>query len=668
MSNIRVEIQPGNGRLVVVKQPPPISVDGQRRTTIKVHVHAVAGRHGPVTARILTPSGLVMGKTVMVQVHVRPTDTWAFWVIGVAAGLVFLVGLWRTIRRGRVPASAAGAGGGPAVSEQSLVRSGAVMARGTLVSRILGVIRASMLTALLGVSGALAYDAFSTANTVPTTIYNLVAGGLLNAVLVPQIVRATKHDDGGEDYLNRLLTLAVLGLVLITGVVVALSPLVPVIFASSHWDSHAVALCVAFAFWCMPQVFFYGLYTMLGQILNARGNFGPYMWAPVANNVVAIAGITFLLFTVGGAGHHPRPPAEWTTGQIAVLGGTATLGVAVQALVLIWPLHRLGFRYRPRFGWRGVGLRSAGRVATWVFFAALAGQLGFIVTSRVVTSAVAEGGPGKGAYDNAFLLFMLPHSLITVSLVTALFTRMSTAAAAGQTSEVRHDVSLGLRLTGVATVLSTAAVLVLGPDIASTLFAGNTLRDTDAIAYTTMAMILGVVPFSAQYLLQRAFYAYEDARTPFLIQLPVIATGVTVLAHRAAGPVPPVDRRRRRRRALDRLRPGRSAVVPGPAAADPRRRRPRRPADLRPAGHRGRHRGGAGAGHQPGAARRARRGQARRPARAGLRRAAMVLTYGFACHRMRVTELDDLIEPVRPAVPRSSTGPTGLARPVSPKG
>ncbi len=412
------------------------------------------------------------------------------------------------------------------MSEQSLVRSGAVMATGTLVSRILGVIRASMLTALLGVSGALAYDAFSTANTVPTTIYNLVAGGLLNAVLVPQIVRATKHDDGGEDYLNRLLTLAILGLVVITAVVVALSPLVPVIFASSHWDSHAVALCVAFAFWCMPQVFFYGLYTMLGQILNARGNFGPYMWAPVANNIVAIAGITFLLFTIGGAGHHPRPPAEWTMGQIAVLGGTATLGVAVQALVLIWPLHRLGFRYRPRFGWRGVGLRSAGRVATWVFFAALAGQLGFIVTSRVVTSAVAEGGPGKGAYDNAFLLFMLPHSLITVSLVTALFTRMSRSAAAGQTGAVRHDVSLGLRLTGVATVLSTAGVLVLGPDIASTLFAGNTLRDTDAIAYTTMAMMLGVVPFSAQYLLQRAFYAYEDARTPFLIQLPVIATGV----------------------------------------------------------------------------------------------------------------------------------------------
>jgi putative peptidoglycan lipid II flippase len=105
---------------------------------------------------------------------------------------------------------------------------------------------------------------------------------------------------------------------------------------------------------------------------------------------------------------------------------------------------------------------------------------------------------------------------------------MSRAAAAGNAGEVRRDVSLGLRLTGVATVLATGAVLVLGPDMASTLFAGNTLTDTDAIAYTTMAMILGVVPFSAQYLLQRAFYAYEDARTPFLIQIPVVATAALV--------------------------------------------------------------------------------------------------------------------------------------------
>jgi putative peptidoglycan lipid II flippase len=308
-------------------------------------------------------------------------------------------------------------------------------------------------------------------------------------------------------------------------------------------------------------------------------------------------------------------------------------------------LHQLGFRYRPRFGWRGVGLRSAGRVATWTFFAALAGQLGFIVTSRVVTSAVAQGGPGKGAYDNAFLLFMLPHSLITVSLVTALFTRMSRAAAAGATNEVRRDVSLGLRLTGVATVLATGAVLVLGPDIASTLFAGNTLRDTDAIAYTTMAMILGVVPFSAQYLLQRAFYAYEDARTPFLIQLPVIVTGVAgslialhTLSPRwivvgvgvglsvgyALGALLSVLILRRRIGGVEGravLRTYTRLILAAVIAAVPALLITR-----------GLHHA-LGEGKLVGLL---------ALTAGGL---AMLLTYGFACHRMRVSELDELISP-----------------------
>jgi hypothetical protein len=101
VKGVRVVVQPGNGRLVVVKQAPPITVEADRRTTIKVHVHAVAGGMVPVTARILTPDGLQMGKTVTVQVHVRPTDTWAFWVLGVAAGLTFVIGLVRTLRRGR---------------------------------------------------------------------------------------------------------------------------------------------------------------------------------------------------------------------------------------------------------------------------------------------------------------------------------------------------------------------------------------------------------------------------------------------------------------------------------------------------------------------------------------------------------------------------------------
>ncbi len=421
----------------------------------------------------------------------------------------------------------------------SLMRSSALMAAGTLVSRLLGFVRAIMLTGLLGVSGALAYDTFATANTVPNQVYNLIAGGLLTAVLVPQITQAAKHEDGGQAFLDRLLTVALVVLGVVTLLVVALSPLVPDLLGSDDWDARTRALAVAFAFWCLPQVFFYGLYTVLGQVLNARGHFGAYMWAPVLNNVVALAGIGAMYLWIGGFDRltNPHPPSTWTAGQITLLAGTATLGVVLQALVLAYPLRRIGFRYRPRLGWRGVGLGGAGRVAGWTFAAALVGQLAFVVTTRAVNDAGARGGPGQAAYGNAYLLFVLPHSLITVSLVTALFTRMSRSAVDGDARAVRRDLSLGLRLTAVAMVLATAGLLALGPDLTSTLFVGTSVPEARAIGHATMAMSLGLVAFSAQYLFQRAFYAYSEARTPFLVQLPVAA--VIALSSLLAGRLDP---------------------------------------------------------------------------------------------------------------------------------
>ena len=134
------------------------------------------------------------------------------------------------------------------MSDQALLRSSAVMAAGTFVSRLLGFVRAILLAGLLGVSGALAFDTFATANTVPNNVYNLIAGGLLNAVLVPQIARAAQHDDGGQAFLDRLLTIALVALAAVTVLVVALAPLVPVVFGTDKWDAQTTALAVAFAF------------------------------------------------------------------------------------------------------------------------------------------------------------------------------------------------------------------------------------------------------------------------------------------------------------------------------------------------------------------------------------------------------------------------------------
>ncbi|GAA1997948.1 murein biosynthesis integral membrane protein MurJ [Brevibacterium samyangense] len=411
----------------------------------------------------------------------------------------------------------------------SLAKSSAVMTAGTLVSRILGFAKTMLLATAIGVTVGGAADAFDIANKVPNNLYMLLAGGVLNAVLVPQIVRATKQPDGGREFTNRLLTLAMGLMLLVTVIATACAPFLVRLYSSAGWSEDQRALAVAFAFWCLPQIFFYGLYTLFGQVLNAQSSFGPYMWAPVLNNVVAIAGLVvfIVLFGPGEAGQHAV--GTWDATKIAVMAGSSTLGVVLQALVLLVPLWRSGFRYRPVFGVRGVGLGTAGRVATWTFGAVLIGQLGYIVTSQVASTVSDQGVPSNFAYSISFLIFMLPHSLVAVSLATALFTSLSTQAAHGDLDSVRASTSLGLRTVGMCTVFATVAFMALdGPT--AMLIGGGSLEQAEVISNVITLMVLGLVPFSANYLLQRVFYAFEDARTPFWIQLPqVVLTALGVL-------------------------------------------------------------------------------------------------------------------------------------------
>ncbi len=404
----------------------------------------------------------------------------------------------------------------------SLLRSSALMATGTAVSRIMGFGRSLVLIAALGLV-TFAGNMFDTANKIPNILYMLLAGGVLNAVLVPQIVRATKNGDGGQTYVNRLVTLSVAALAVVTVLLTAMSPWLVTIYAASV-DPGWRAVGIGFAYWCIPQVFFYGLYTVLGQVLNAKGHFGAYMWSPALNNVVSIVGLVVFMVVYGTQRNGDL--ASWTPAKIAMVGAWATAGVAAQAVVLFWPLWHSGFRWRPVWGFRGVGLRSAGTVAGWTFAAVLVGQVGLLVTTNVANRAsqLAHGTPaaldtpGGFAYTNALLLFMLPHSLVAVSLVTALFTRMSAAAGRDEWPAVRADLSLGLRTVGVFSVLATVGLLVLAQPVALAMV-GSPLT-ANALGRVIAAMAIGLTGFSATYLIQRVFYAYEDAKTPFLVTLP----------------------------------------------------------------------------------------------------------------------------------------------------
>ncbi|HZX98335.1 MAG TPA: murein biosynthesis integral membrane protein MurJ [Dermatophilaceae bacterium] len=419
----------------------------------------------------------------------------------------------------------------PDSAEASLARSTAGMASGVIASRVLGVVRASMQLAVVG--AGLSGDAWDVANTLPNIVYLLLAGGVINAVLVPQITRAASHADGGRDFVDRLLTISITGLAVITVVFTVGAGLLVRLY-SSGWNADVRSLSTAFALICMPQIFFYGLYTLLGNVLNARNHFAAYMWAPVLANIVAIGGMAYFLL------EFPRQavPDSWSSPMIWVLAGSATLGIVAQALVLVVPLWRSGFRYTPRWGFRGVGLGTASRVALWTFAALGVSSAGFVITSKVATFAGQAGAsanvdvPGKISYTSAFLIFMLPHSLVTVTLVTALFTRMSRAAGAGNLSEVRADVDRGMRLTAVATVPATVGAFVLGFAATATLFAGNSAASTRGIATVMMAMMVGLVPYGVLFLLQRVFYAFEDAKTPF--RLTVVVTVIATLANLAS--------------------------------------------------------------------------------------------------------------------------------------
>ena len=402
----------------------------------------------------------------------------------------------------------------------SILRSSLIMASGTVFSRFLGIIRAILLAATIGVTTNAA-DAFGVANQLPNNVYAIIAGGVLNAVLVPQIVKARLHLDGGKAYIDRLLTLAIVTFGSITVLTTVSAPLLVSLYTNG-WSADQLALATAFAYWCLPQLFFYGLYTLLGEVLNAKSKFGPYMWAPVLNNIVAIVGMSAFIWQFGLDPTGKQSVADWTQSQIAWLAGSATVGVAAQALILLLFWKKMGLSFTLNFSWRGVGLGPAMRTGSWTLGMLLVTQLGGIIQTAVASSSI----DGRAITDSsiaiasvaamsiAWLIFMLPHSVATVSIATAYFTRMSIYAMEKRFDELKSDLVDGLRTISMISVLATTGLIVLAYPI-SRVFVGE-IPSAIALGNVVIAMVVGLLPFSYVFMIQRAFYSLEDTKTPFL--------------------------------------------------------------------------------------------------------------------------------------------------------
>ncbi|GGL08509.1 hypothetical protein GCM10009769_28280 [Curtobacterium luteum] len=406
------------------------------------------------------------------------------------------------------------------VAERSLGRASAMLAAGTMVSRVLGFAKTIILAYAIGQQGSVSADAFAVSNQLPNNIYALIAGGLLSAVLIPQIVRSMQqHADGGTAYVNKIVTLGGSVFLVITVIATALAPVLVGLYSIQGGDGSKgftpaqTDLAVAFAFWCLPQILFYAMYSLLGEVLNAKQVFGPFTWAPLINNVIAVSGLIVFMALFGDRSANAGLD-DWTPAKIAVLAGSATLGVVAQAAFLPFFWRRAGLTFRPDFRWRGVGLKATGTAAGWLFAMILVTQLAGLVQSRV--SSLGTGEAGNAVLQNAWLLFMLPHSIITVSIATAYFTRMSHDAERGDIAAVRRNLSLSLRIVGLFTVFASVALMVVSVPFGR-IFA-STFGGALSIGAVLLAYMPGLVLFSMLFVIQRVFWAMHDHRTPFLMQ------------------------------------------------------------------------------------------------------------------------------------------------------
>ncbi|WP_182873245.1 murein biosynthesis integral membrane protein MurJ [Microbispora sp. H10670] len=405
-----------------------------------------------------------------------------------------------------------------------MLRASAIMAAGTMVSRLTGFARTAMLAAAIG-TFALG-DAYNAAYMIPYILLDLLLQGVLSSVVVPVIVRAQQRDpDGGQAFEQRLMTLAVVVLTAVALLGVLLAKPIMELYTASNWTEDKVGVAATLARYMLPQIAFFGVGSLAGAILNTRDRFAAPMWAPVLNNIV-VMGVLAAYYAVGSSDIEKVSERDLT-----LLGLGTTAGIVAQAIVLVIALHRAGFRFRPRFGVRGTGLGEAARAAVWTFGYTGITQIGFWVTTKLATGAGDRApGAGNSAWAYAFQLFQLPYGIIAVSVITAMLPKMSRSVAEGRLDEVRTEFASAVRLVSSVIVPAGLLLMVLGPAVTTLIFSWGHMTAANAIYIGHVLQVFGValVPFSIFQLLLRVFYSFGDTRTPAIMAAVNVAINATL--------------------------------------------------------------------------------------------------------------------------------------------
>lgn len=402
-------------------------------------------------------------------------------------------------------------------SDSDVVASTGSMAIATLISRITGFLRNLLIGATMGPAIA---SAFNVANTLPNLITEIVLGAVLTSLVVPVLVRAEKEDpDRGAAFIRRLLTVSLSLLAVVTIAAVIGAPFLTTLSLNADGKVN-VPLATAFAFLLLPQIIFYGIFALLMAVLNTKGIFKPGAWAPVANNVVAIT--TLLLYWQLPGSIPTDSPGVLTDPHILLLGLGTTLGVVVQAVIMIPYLRKAGIDLRPLWGIDDRIKQFSGMGIAIVTYVAIS-QAGYFITTQIASSA-SEAAPT--IYQQAWLLLQVPYGIIGVTLLTAIMPRLSRNAADGNDKAVVRDLSVGTRLTMIALVPIVAFFTAFGRPIAIGLFAYLEFpqHTAEILGWTLSFSAFSLIPYAIVLLHLRVFYAREEAWTPTFIIL-----GITIV-------------------------------------------------------------------------------------------------------------------------------------------
>ena len=404
------------------------------------------------------------------------------------------------------------AGSDPRDVEPSLVRSSAVVAVGTMLSRITGFARIAALAYALGVT-TLA-GTYSYANETPNIVYELLLGGVLTATLVPLFVR--HHEERDDDAASAIFTVAILVLLAVTVVGVLLAPVIVRLYtlnvhARNLAEQRELATQLLRLF--MPQMLFYGIVTLATAMLNARRRFLAAAFAPVLNNLVVI--VVFLALPHIADGSLNVQHVVDDTKLILLMGVGTTAGVIVMAIALLPAMARARVHLRFLPQWRHPAVITMVRLSGWTVGYVIANQIALFVITVLANGT--SGGPF--IYVSAYAFFQLPHGLFAVSLMTTFTPEMASAATRNDLASMRAQLSSGLRLIALVIVPASALYISLGRPIIVTLLQRGAFNGSDAaiVADTLVAFAVGLLPFSWYLFSLRVFYARHDTYTPFWI-------------------------------------------------------------------------------------------------------------------------------------------------------